>query len=80
MSDISISLHCQGCGIKYIANAVVVVVLWQQDKNGKEAREDMEGKSGSMLLLFYGNKIKMARKPGKICKENLLASTGERQR
>ena len=23
-----------------------VVVRWQQDKNGKEAREDIEGKSG----------------------------------
>jgi len=26
----------------------VVVVRWQQDKNGKEVWEDIEGKSGKM--------------------------------
>jgi len=44
---------------------VVVVVRWH-----KEAVEEKEGKSGSVLLLFDESKMKMARKPGKKQKEN----------
>ena len=43
-------------------------VWWQRGKNGKEAREETEGKSGRVLklmMLFGDNKIKMARKPAK---------------
>ena len=48
-----------------------VIVQWQQDKKDKEAREETEGKS-DIMLLFDDNKMKMARKPGKKQKENLI--------
>ena len=39
----NICIHIKKCDICLY----VVVVRWQQDKNGKEAREETEGKSGS---------------------------------
>ena len=61
------------------AGATFVVVRWQQDKNGKEARDETEGKSGR-LFMFDDNKIKMARKPGKKLKESPVGYTWEGHR
>ena len=40
----------------------------------------MEGKSGRVLPLFDDNKIKMARKPGRIWKGNPVGCNGEGKR